>query len=203
MVLATSARSSLNDTEYGFPLSHVSIEASNSAFSSTNEASLLISCPRWVGDMSRHSGFSKALRAATTALSTSLALAASTLTISDSSVGFMLLICVPDVADTHWLFIQSPVGWLYSWPLGVLSFAVSDAILTETMQPAQYRTLFGEPSCKLRARVNARSMSYLGCKHSEMQMVGLSKPQIRDLGPEKCGVSSDWHTVCMSYPFIQ
>lgn len=82
-----SATSVSRATEYGLPLSQVSIVAMVSAFFSRRSASLWINALRFPGARSRHSGDSKAARAAFTAMSTSSDEAAYTEAISDSSLG--------------------------------------------------------------------------------------------------------------------
>lgn len=82
-----SATSTSRATEYGLPLSQVSIVARVSAFFSSRSASVWINALRFSGARSRHAGDSKAARAAFTAMSTSSDEAAYTETISDSSLG--------------------------------------------------------------------------------------------------------------------
>lgn len=82
-------------------------------------ASFNINAPRSVGTISRQ--VLKASRAAATATSTSSAPAAKTDAISDSSLGFMLVIFSPDFDLTNSLLMKRPVGWVYLWPLGAVS----------------------------------------------------------------------------------
>lgn len=89
----------------------------------------------------------KAVRAAETAASMSVAEAPVTVQISDSSLGegqemvvegerggthlgFTLVILSP-VPLTHSLLMKRPVGWVYSTPLGALSLMERSAMLVE------------------------------------------------------------------------
>ena len=133
---------------YDFPLSHVSIVARVSLCCFTSSESLSSSSPLSVPPTLRHD--LKALRATFTAISTSSAVAANTLVISDSSlhrsvrsvsvpqmspswnfayVGFMLVIFCPFCDLTHSLLMKRPRGCLYCTPLGALSSTSRSDIL--------------------------------------------------------------------------
>lgn len=81
-------------------------------------------------ERSRHEESLKAARAAETAVSISEAVAAWTVQISDSSVGFMLVMREEGEEEgTKVLFMKRPVDWVYFVPFGAVRVVVRSAML--------------------------------------------------------------------------
>src|ERR1700722_3051633 len=94
----------------GFPLSRVSSRASSSLWLSIRSAKRCSNRPRSDALVFRHGPWSKAARAAATALSTSAASASATWQISSPVEGLMVAKVLPDSLGTHRLLIRSLVA---------------------------------------------------------------------------------------------
>src|SRR5215831_8329994 len=110
-----SGISAARATWYGLPLSSASSCASSSPFFSIRSASLYIKLPRCEAvSFLRHGPWSKAERAAATALSTSAASASATWAMVSPVAGLMLGKVLPEAESVHLLLMSSLVALTFT-----------------------------------------------------------------------------------------
>src|SRR5882724_9852342 len=134
-----SGRSAARATWYGLPLSSASSCASSSACFSMRSASLFMRTPRWDAGIFFHGPFSKAARAAATALSTSGASASATLVMTSPVAGLIVGKDLPDVESTHLLLMRSVVALI----LTVGSIAVDALAILNSLEERWGQTFAG------------------------------------------------------------